>query len=142
MTDTSEIEELLDIFDLFPDSEKAMMLGSALLNSDIPIGEKKEYIAHIFSISVTDSKIEAIMNLWAVGVMLEDDLGIVQKIEAVRGFLKDKELDIETINEWIRQVWNRNKAPKDMLEFIAIDLRNHEGIAEDLKKMLFEESSI
>ena len=74
--------------------------------------------------------------------MLEDDLSVVQKISAVRGFLKDPTVKVGWIDEWIRQVWKRNEAPKDMLDFIAIDLRNHPGIAEDLKKMLFEETPI
>jgi hypothetical protein len=132
---------LLDALEKLIDEKNAMNVGIALLTSNITIEEKKTLFEKAFNMELPD-KIEAIINLWAVGVMLEDDLSVVQKISAVRGFLKDPAVDVKWISEWIRQVWKRNEAPKDMLDFIAIDLRNHPGIAEDLKKMLFEDSSI
>jgi len=136
-----DIETLLEALAITEDEEAAMELGKALINSDLTVEEKKQQFAEAFNMGLPDL-IDAILNLWAVGVMLEDDLTEVQKISAVRGFLEDKVVKIEWIDEWIRQVWKRNKAPKDMLDFIAIDLRNHPGIAEDLKKMLSEESPI
>ena len=132
---------LLDALEKARDEKSAMSAGIAFLTSDIPIEEKRPLFEKAFKMELPD-KIEAIINLWAVGVMLEDELSVVQKISAVRGFLKDPVVNVEWINEWIKQVWKRNKAPKDMLDFIAIDLRNHPGIAEDLKKMLFDESPL
>lgn len=137
MSDPSDIEILLDALENFQDSECAMDLGTTLLNSDLSIEEKRDYFGEGFNL-ISEDKAEAMLNLWAVGVMLEDKLPIPQKVSAVRDFLQDPAVQIEWINEWIRQVYARNKAPKDMLEFIAIDLRNHSGIDDDLKKMLFE----
>ena len=135
------VNSLLDVLEHARDEKSAMDVGIALLMSDIMVEDKKNIFEKAFNIGLPDD-IEAIINLWAVGVMLEDDLSVVQKISAVRGFLKDPTVKVEWINEWIRQVWKRNKAPKDMLDFIAIDLRNHPGIAEDLKKLLFEDTSM
>ena len=135
------VNNLLDSLEKLKDEKSAMNVGIALLISDITIEEKKNLFEKAFKMELPDD-IEAIINLWAVGVMLEDDLSVVQKISAVRGFLKDPTVKVGWIDEWIRQVWKRNEAPKDMLDFIAIDLRNHPGIAEDLKKMLFEETPI
>ena len=136
-----ELERLLDSLDESKDKESAMNLGIALLNSDLIIEKKRIIFEKTFNFDLPDN-IEAIINLWAVGIMLEDNLSVVQKISAVRGFLKDPVVKVGWIDEWIRQVWKRNKAPKDMLDFIAIDLRNHPGIAEDLKKMLIDETPI
>lgn len=136
-----DIETLLEALLITEDEDSAMDLGIALLNSDLTIEEKKPLFAEAFNMELPD-EIEAIVNLWAMGIMLEDDLTEVQKISAVRGFLGDPVVKVEWVDEWIRQVWKRNKAPKDMLDFIAIDLRNHPGIAEDLKKMLFDETPI
>ena len=135
------VNNLLDSLEKLKDEKSAMNVGIALLISDITIEEKKNLFEKAFKMELPDD-IEAIINLWAVGVMLEDDLSVVQKISAVRGFLKDPTVKVGWIDEWIRQVWKRNEAPKDMLDFIAIDLRNHPGIAEDLKKMLFDETPI
>ena len=135
------INSLLDVLEKSRNEKSGMKVGIALLTSDLKIEEKRILFEQAFKMELPDS-IEALINLWAVGVMLEDDLSVVQKISAVRGFLKDPTVQVEWINEWIRQVWKRNEAPKDMLDFIAIDLRNHPGIAEDLKKMLFEEAPI
>ena len=134
----SKLENLLNDLERQQDEKSAKNLGIVLLTSDLAIEDKKSLFEKAFKMELPD-KIEAIINLWTVGVMLEDELSVVQKISAVRGFLKDPVVKVDWIDEWIRQVWKRNKAPKDMLEFIAIDLRNHPGIAEDLKKMLFDE---
>jgi len=134
------VNSLLDALEHARDEMSAMNVGIALLTSDLTIEDKKSLFEKAFNMELPDDT-EALINLWAVGVMLEDDLSVVQKISAVRGFLKDPTVKVEWINEWIRQVWKRNEVPKDMLDFITIDLRNHPGIAEDLKKMLFEETS-
>ena len=135
------VNNLLDALEHARDEKSAMDVGIDLLTSDITVEDKKNIFEKAFNIGLPDD-IEAIINLWAVGVMLEDDLSVVQQISAVRGFLKDPTVKAEWINEWIRHVWKRNKAPKDMLDFIAIDLRNHPGIAKDLKKLLFDDTSI
>jgi len=135
------VNSLLDALEKTRDEKSAMNVGIALLTSDLTIKDKKSLLEKAFNMGLPD-RIEAIINLWAVGVMLEDNLSVVQKISAVRGFLKDPIVKVDWINEWIRQVWKRNKASKEMLEFLAINLRNHPGIAEDLKKMLFEDTSM
>jgi len=137
----SDLESLLDNLEHLQDKSSAMNLGIALLTSDLTVEDKKSLFEMAFKMGLPDN-IEAIINLWAVGVMLEVNLSVVQKISAVRGFLKDPIVEVEWINEWIRQVWKRSEAPKEMLDFIAIDLRNHPGIVEDLKNMLFDESPI
>ncbi len=135
------VNSLLDALEKAKDEKSAMNMGITLLTSDITIEEKRILFEKAFNMELPN-KIEAIINLWAVGVMLEDELSVVQKISAVRGFLKDPSVKVEWIDEWIKQVWKRNEAPKDMLDFIAIDLRNHPGIAEDLKKILFDVTSM
>jgi len=137
----SELESLLVSLERTQDVENAITVGIALFKSDLTAEKKKDFFSKAFNMGLPDN-IDAIINLWAVGVMLEDDLSVVQKVSAVRGFLKDPIIKVEWIDEWIRQIWKRNEAPKDMLDFLAIDLRNHPGIAEDLKKMLFEETPI
>jgi len=135
------VNSLLDALEKAKDEKSAMNMGITLLTSDITIEEKRILFEKAFNMELPN-KIEAIINLWAVGVMLEDELSVVQKISAVRGFLKDPSVKVEWIDEWIKQVWKRNEAPKDMLDFIAIDLKNHPGIAEDLKKILFDVTSM
>ena len=55
--------------------------------------------------------------------MLESSLPIPEKVIAVRGFLNDDNITLEMIEKWVRVVYSVKRAPSDMLEFIAIDIR-------------------
>ncbi len=138
MTDISELDDLIDGYVLFNEEETAMDLGKALVLCSNSIKEKKEIFTHLFKMTKED-KAEAIINLWAVAVMIEDDLSIPKKVTAVRNLLEDSAVSLQMLEDWIRVVWHIKRAPADFLNFIAIDLRNILGIAEDLKEMLSQE---
>ncbi len=74
--------------------------------------------------------------MWVVAVMLESSLPIPEKVIAVRGFLNDDNITLELIEKWVRVVYRVKSAPSDMLEFIAIDIRNLRGISPEIRKML------
>jgi len=123
-----------------PSENNAMKLGQAITEAQGTIEEKKGLYSKIFKIcdSQSDEKIHSIMNMWAVASMLEDQLPIPQKVQAVRGFIKDPHLTIELIEDWTLVVYKVHRVPTDMLDFIAIDIRNIKGISSELKEMLFE----
>ena len=74
--------------------------------------------------------------MWAVAAMLESSLPIQEKVIAVRGFLNNENITVEMIEKWVRVVYCVKSAPSDMLEFIAIDIRNLRGISTEIRKML------
>lgn len=90
----------------------------------------------VVKISVNDDLIDAIINMWAVAAMLESSLPIPEKVIAVRGFLNDENITMEMVEKWVRVVYRVKRAPSDMLEFIAIDIRNLRGISTEIRKIL------
>ena len=64
----------------------SMKLGIDLFTSSaLTIIEKKFFFELAFNMGFPDRK-EAILNLWAVGVMLEDDLSVVKKYRLFEDF--------------------------------------------------------
>ena len=137
MSESHRIQNLLEKLKKSPNNKIAMDLGRALLMSNESIEYKKKFFTEVFNLVPIDSELEAIINMWAVACMLEDKLTEVKKITALRSMIKDPYVKLEWIEDWIRIVWERKQAPFDMLNFIAIDLRNIKGISEELKEMLF-----
>ncbi|MBD3343148.1 MAG: hypothetical protein GF353_28885 [Candidatus Lokiarchaeota archaeon] len=118
--------------------DAAKSLCQTLTMSKISVLEKRNVYKELFNI-VNDHSIEAMINLWAVASMIEDDLSVSQKVLAVRGFIEDYKVKVEWIEDWIKTVWKLKKTPSEFLNFIAIDLRNIQGLSKGLKEMLFEE---
>ncbi len=139
MSKSLRIQNLIEKLKKSPHNKIAMDLDRALLMSNESIEYKKKFFAEAFNLVPIDSELEAIINMWAVACMLEDTLTVVKKITALRSMIKDPYVKLEWIENWIRIVWERKKAPLDMLNFIAIDLRNLKGISKDLKEMLFKD---
>jgi hypothetical protein len=125
-----------DEFEKDPSPEFAMKLGCKLVEMGISTEQKRLIFKKAFKISFNNDLTDAIINMWAVAAMLESSLPIPEKIMAVRGFLNDENITVEMIEKWVRVVYSVKRAPSDMLEFIAIDIRNLRGISKEIRKML------
>jgi hypothetical protein len=88
------IRDFISDYEKNPTIDKASKLGKMLLHSEISIEKKQDYFSELFKIT-TSNKIEALFNMWTVGVMLEDELPIPQIVSAVGGFIKDPSMEIE-----------------------------------------------
>ncbi len=139
MSKSNRIQNLLTTLEKSPKNKTAIDLGRALLMSNESIEYKKKFFTKAFNLVPIDSELEANINMWAVACMLEYKLTEVKKITAFRSMINDPYVKLEWIENWIRIVWKRKQAPLDILNFIAIDLRNMEGISEELKEMLFKD---
>jgi hypothetical protein len=140
MEDEEKLTKNIEVFIKNPDQKEAMKIGKKVFLSSFSL-EKKRNIFRILFQSPIDDKTEAIINLWAVATMIEAEIPLEQKIIAARELIADPKVSIKMLEEWIRSVWKRRKAPLDFLEFIAIDLRNITGLSKDLKEILFDFSS-
>ncbi|MHA1803434.1 MAG: hypothetical protein ACTSU4_02740 [Promethearchaeota archaeon] len=126
----------LEEFRANPTVQTAMNLGKTITLLNISIEEKREFFFQAFQISNFQEPIESILSMWATASMLEDVIPPTEKILAVRGFLHNPNLAPIWIEEWTRVVYSVHRASKDILDFIAIDIRNHEGLSIELRKML------
>ena len=128
----SEFEE----FEQTPTVETAMVLGRALTKLDAPVEDKRMVFGEAFRIAEVDDKLEAIINMWTTAAMLEAPLPNPQIVQAVRQVLKDPQITPAMIEEWANLIYDVNRAPKDVLDFIAIDIRNLKGISKELRARL------
>lgn len=130
--DIHEFEE----FKENPSKDSAMAFGEALTKKDIKVEDKRLIFREAFKIIGEDETIEAIINMWTVATMLEANIPYTQKIQATRQVLQDPKISSAMIEQWANAIYDRNRAPKDILDFIAIDIRNLKGISKELKARL------
>ncbi|MFO7796899.1 MAG: hypothetical protein ACQERB_10145 [Promethearchaeati archaeon] len=119
-----------------PSVKTVMAFGRAITRQKAPIEDKRIIFREAFKIVGENENLEAIINMWAVASMLESRIPPTQKIQAVREVLQDEELNASMIEEWANLIYDLNRAPKDILDFIAIDIRNLRGISKKLRKRL------
>ncbi|MHA1169225.1 MAG: hypothetical protein ACTSP4_11305 [Candidatus Hodarchaeales archaeon] len=131
-----ELIEFLTAFNTSKSKGDANRIGKAIAVCSDSIEMKKRMFAGAFAVSNSDDEIDFIINLWAVAGMLEDDIEISRKILALRNVLKDPQLDSLMLEEWVRAVWAAKRIPLDILDFIAIDIRNHELATPYIKELL------
>jgi len=125
-----------DEFKENPSIETAMAFGEAITKHKAPIEDKRLRFREAFKVVGKNDTLEAIINMWAVASMLESQIPPSQKIQAVREVLQDEELNPSMIEQWANLIYDLNRAPKDILDFIAIDIRNFRGISKKLRKRL------
>ncbi len=125
-----------DEFKNSPTPENAVNLGKAITLLNISINGKRSLYVEAFKMSNYQEPVESLLSMWATASMLEDEISITEKVLAVRDFLNNPNIDPQYIEEWTKTVYNLDRISKDMLEFIAIDIRNHQGISEELSRSL------
>ena len=126
----------MEEFEKDPTPENARNLGRAITEASGDLEEKRQLYQRVLKVAKTVDVVDAILNMWMVGSMLEAPIDYTRKIMAVRGFLKDPDLTPELIEEWAWVIYEVNRAPSDLLDFLAVDIRNLRGISRDLRARL------
>lgn len=115
-----------------PCHKTAKILGKALFLAEMPVEDKQKILEQAFNRS-THSDTEAILNMWAVGWMLKDDLPDVRKIEAVRAVLDDAELNVPDIDDWIRTIYQDKQIPDALIDFLEKEFATHSRVSAEIK---------
>ncbi len=129
-----DLEEM-DEFKKNPTPSNARKLGTAITKTEGILEEKRHLYLQALDETVNE-EIRAILNWWMIGSYLESPVHYTKKIMAVREYLNNPHITQELIEEWAWVIYEINRAPKDLLEFLAIDIRNIRGISRDLRVML------
>jgi len=130
-----ELKNLFEKFSKEPNIQIANEIGQLLTFSSESIEHKKEYYAQLFNLPLND-KVDAVFNAWAVATMIEDNISIPQKVQAVRFMLNDQMVPEEVLEKWIEYVWVARRAPIDLLNFLAIDFTNSKRISAKYKEKI------
>ncbi len=95
--------------------------------SSLSLEEKRDLFSTLFDKFQFIDSLDAILNLWTVAIMLEHpEPTILIKIDAARQLLKDENISDRILNEWVYYIWKESsQIPKDVMEFLTVDFRNH-----------------
>jgi hypothetical protein len=74
-----------------------MKFGKVITESLGTVNEKRELFQRAFAITNSQEPLESIINMWAVATMLEDDWPTSQKVNAMRGVLRNSHINIEML---------------------------------------------
>jgi len=129
----------LDTFLKKPSHKAAKTLGKALFLAELDMDSKQKMFEQAFN-RTDHSDTEAILNLWAVACMLEDDLPVVRKIEAVRAILDDAELNSPDLDDWIRMIYQDKHIPDDLISFLEPEFIQNSRISKEVKQQITEKT--
>lgn len=118
-----------------PSIRIASTIGNGIASSFRMIEQKKLYFAHLFEI-IENDEIEAVINAWAVPVMLEDTLPVEQKIQAFRALFADPTLESDILNAIVRFIIVTRRIPDDLFEFLSSEIKHSSKINEEIKELL------
>ncbi|HUY00580.1 MAG TPA: hypothetical protein VMV49_13555 [Candidatus Deferrimicrobium sp.] len=119
-----------------PTIENARKLGRAITEASVALEDKRQLYLRALEVIPMNKKVDAVLNMWMIGSYLESPVHYTTKVIAVREFLKDPNLTPELTEEWAWVVYKVNHAPKDLLDFLAVDIHNLRGISRDLRAIL------
>jgi hypothetical protein len=127
-------------FDQFmqnPSPENARLFGMAITKIEGDVSEKKDLYMQAFEVVEKDSKADSVLNLWAIASMMEDpDIEFMNIVMTARDCFEDPEINAQEIEEWAWIVFKLRRAPEELLEHLAVDVRNLYEVSRDLREML------
>ncbi|MHA1212578.1 MAG: hypothetical protein ACTSSH_08960 [Candidatus Heimdallarchaeota archaeon] len=139
---------MLELHKIFPKTQKiyekflanptvknASMLGHLISSSKESLDNKKQYYTHLFQLPMI-SEVDAVMNTWAVAIMLEDAIPVAQKIQAVKDMLNDPFIPNDILTKWVVFIWKTKRVPSDILDFISTDIKHSNRISAKAKKLI------
>jgi hypothetical protein len=131
-----EISKKIEILKNDPTESLTSSIGKTITLGKQSIDEKKDLFAKAFSVVEDRYKLTAILNAWAIAVILQDSLPISQKIIAFRSMLEDPEIEQQLLNDWIKTVYKQMEIPQDLLEFIGLDLKHQDRVSPEMKALI------
>ena len=133
---SEELNKKIENLKLNPNESLTDTIGKTITLGEQTIEEKKDLFAKAFLAVEDNYSLTLILNVWTVAVMLQDSLPIPRKIMAFRSMLKDPEVEPKLLNDWIRTVYTQMNISQDLLEFIGLDLKNHDRVSPEMKTLI------
>ena len=129
----SSIKELLENYNLTPSMENAMTLGRAIAKGNLSIEVKKWRFKMALDVQTPDMSVYSALMAWSSLITLEDNIPSSQKIVAVKEMLNNPDLKPEVLDEIIRNIFVSTDIPRDLLNYIAPEIKKASRISDELK---------
>ncbi|MHA2357323.1 MAG: hypothetical protein ACXABK_00955 [Candidatus Heimdallarchaeaceae archaeon] len=116
-----------------PNQENAMQLGKAIANDTASLEVKKWRFRMALDVVTPDMGVYSTLKAWESITALEDNIPSSQKIVAIKEMLQNPNLKPEVLDEIIKDIFVRKDVPRDLLNYIAPEIKRASRISEELK---------
>ena len=135
---SSKIGELLKIYTNKPNLQNAMNLGRAIANDTASLEVKKWRFRMALDVVTPDMSVYSTLMAWSSITTLEDNVPSSQKIVAVKEMLRNPDLKPEVLDEVIKNIFVSKEVPRDLLNYIAPEIKKASRISDELKSYVLE----
>ena len=135
---SSKIGELLKIYTNKPNLKNAMNLGRAIVTDSASLEVKKWRFRMALDVVTPDMGVYSALMAWSSITTLEDNVPPSQKIIAVKEMLRNPDLKPEVLDEVIKSIFIRKEVPRDLLNYIAPEIKKASRISDELKSYVLE----
>lgn len=135
---SSEIGELLKVYTNRPNLNNAMNLGRAIATGSASLEVKKWRFRMALDVVTPDIGVYSALMAWSSITTLEDNVPPSQKIIAVKEMLRNPNLKPEVLDEVIKSIFVRKDVPRDLLNYIAPEIKKASRISDELKSYVLD----
>ena len=135
---SSEIGKLLKVYTNCPNLKNAMNLGRAIATGSASLEVKKWRFRMALDVVTPDMGVYSALMAWSSITTLEDNVPPSQKIIAVKEMLRNPDLKPEVLDEVIKSIFVRKDVPRDLLNYIAPEIKKASRISDELKSYVLD----
>ncbi|MCG3222810.1 MAG: hypothetical protein H7641_15630 [Candidatus Heimdallarchaeota archaeon] len=135
---SSEIGKLLKVYTNSPNLKNAMNLGRAIATGSASLEVKKWRFRMALDVVTPDMGVYSALMAWSSITTLEDNVPPSQKIIAVKEMLRNPDLKPEVLDEVIKSIFVRKDVPRDLLNYIAPEIKKASRISDELKSYVLD----
>jgi hypothetical protein len=135
---SSKIGELLKVYTNKPNLQNAMNLGRAIANDSASLEVKKWRFRMALDVVTPDMSVYSTLMAWSSITTLEDNVPSSQKIVAIKEMLRNPDLRPEVLDEVIKNIFVSKEVPRDLLNYIAPEIKKASRISDELKSYVLE----
>jgi len=131
--EVKNIRDLLEQYRLKPNQTNAMKLGRAIATDKSPLEVKKWRFRMALDVVTPEIAVYSTIQAWSAITMLEDNLPSSMKINSIKEMLSDPDLRTDVLDEVLQSIFSRKKVPRDLLHYLAPEIKKASRISEELK---------
>ncbi len=132
------ISELLKEYSLTPNLQNAMILGKAIATDSSPIDVKRWRFRMALDVTTPDKAVASTIKAWSSITTLEDNVPSSMKMVAFKEMLQNPDLKPDVLDEVLRSIFIRKQIPRDLLNYIAPEIKKASKISEEIKSYVLK----
>jgi hypothetical protein len=115
-----------------------MNLGREIATGSASLEVKKWRFRMALDVVTPDMGVYSALMAWSSITTLEDNVPPSQKIIAIKEMLRNPDLKPEVLDEVIKSIFVSSEVPRDLLNYIAPEIKKASRISDELKSYILE----